>query len=161
MWRLKAQVADLLDQDYELVCVDESCFTWRGYQHREWAPKHENFELYQFAGGPRIQCIAVCGAVSLRGKELFVPRVKSFDGAAYLAFVQQLHAKMGGRKYFLQCDQCRIHTTRNVLHWAASQGVPIVLGVAYCPWFQGIECFWGSVKRAFRQLGTKRLLAFE
>ena len=61
----------------------------------------------------------------------FVTRVKSFDAEAYLDFVKGLHEKMAGRKYFVQCDQCRIHTARVVLEWCASQGVPVVLGVPY------------------------------
>ena len=66
---------------------------------------------------------------------------------------------MGTRKYFLQLDNCRIHTTVAVKAWASEAQVPLLMGVPYCPQYSGIETFWAGAKRTFRQLGTKVILS--
>ena len=103
--------------------------------------------------------MACVGAISARGKEHFAYRVKSFDGAAFLKLMISLNRAMRGRKYFVQMDNCRIHSTKDVKAWAAHAGVPLVFGVPYVPHYQGIENFWSGTKRAFRTIGTKTLIA--
>ena len=115
MERLRREVRELLNQEYELLSVDECCYTWRGYQRLEWSPQFENLELYRRAGGQKQQCVACCGAVSVKGgKEIFAFRQRSFNGEQFLEYCKELHQHMGNRKYFLQLDNCRIHTTLSV-----------------------------------------------
>ena len=115
-------------------------------------------ELYRRAGGQKYQCIACCGAISSRGKEYFAYKPRAFNGDDFLGFCRALHERLAGRKYFLQLDNCRIHTTKDVKAWANEVRVPLVMGVPYCPHFAGIENFWGGCKRTFRTIGTKVIL---
>ena len=73
--------------DFEIVCVDECVFSWRGYKKHEWAPKYENLELHRHAGGPSQTCIACVGAISMAGKEHFYYAPKSINGDQFLEFL--------------------------------------------------------------------------
>ena len=99
--RLRFETKELIAANYELVCVDECCFTWRGYKKMDWSPKYENLELCKCAGGPKQQCVACIGAVSLRGKELFCYNYRSINGDQFLDYVIQLKQHMGNRKFFM------------------------------------------------------------
>ena len=66
---------------------------------------------------------------------------------------------MGTRKYFLQLDNCRIHTTLAVKAWAREKNVPLVMGVPYAPEYTGIENYWAQCKRSFKKIGTKVILS--
>ena len=76
----------MIADGYELICVDESCFTFRGYQKKEWANAGENLELYKFAGGPKLNYISCCGSISNNGKEIFVYQPAAFNGETFLDF---------------------------------------------------------------------------
>ena len=67
----------------------------------EWAPKYENLELFRIAGGKQHQCVACVGAISIRGKELFEYRIRSFNGEQFLDFMVRLKQHMGNRRFFV------------------------------------------------------------
>ena len=156
--RLHREVTGLLAAGYECVFADEACFTWRGWQRREWSHRRTNIELPQLQP-LRGQCWACCGAVSREsGKLVFMFRERAFKGPDIVAFFRELAARMDGRTWFLLLDNATVHQTRALREEAERAGVPLVFNVPYSPWFNSIELHWAQAKHVFRRLGTRSLL---
>ena len=156
--QMRSSVEKWLGEGYEMLQLDECCFTWRGYTKNCWAPKGSNLELHR-VNASDANCIACVGAISTtQGKELFSFRYKSFNAAQFLSFFKQLCRHMRGRRWFAFLDNCSIHKCKPLLNWARRCKVPLVFCVPYSPQFNGIELFWAQAKHIYRQMGTRNLL---
>ena len=102
----------MVERGYELVNVDECCFTYRGYSKLEWAPKGVNLILSQKSTMNYRQCVACVGAISAeRGKIQLNFHDKSLNADQFMQFLNDVHAKMNGAKYYILADNASIHKT--------------------------------------------------
>ena len=159
-YELKRQVRKLLEDGYNIVQVDETCYTWRGYKKQAWAPRKHNMHLTWLPPANEVS-IACVGAIDAdRGKMLFHFRPRSFDGDAFFDFFEELCRKLDdGQPWCMMLDNCSIHRTLKLKARAAELGIPLVFNVAYSPQYMGIETFWANTKRAYKQMGVKTMLA--
>ena len=124
----------MVDRGYELVNVDECCFTYRGYSKQEWAPKGVNLILPQKSTMNYRQCVACVGAISSeRGKIQFNFHDKSLNAEQFMQFLNDVHAKMNGAKYYLLADNASIHKTATVKECSRLNGVPLIYLPPYAP----------------------------
>ena len=124
----------MVDRGYELVNVDECCFTARGYSKLEWAPKGMNLILPQKATQNYRQCVACVGAISAeRGKIHFNFHDRSLNAEQFMKFLNDLHVKMNGVKYYVLTDNASIHKTAAVKECSRLNGVPLIYLPPYAP----------------------------
>ena len=65
---------------------------------------------------------------------------------------------MRGRQWYALLDNASIHKTKKVKEFAKREGIPLVYNVKYSPQYNGIEEFWGCIKRCYKAIGTRNLL---
>jgi len=61
--------------------------------------------------------------------------------------IEDLVAHKGRGKFALFADNCSIHKTQRVRDCCKLNKVPLILNIAYCPWFNGVELCFAHWKR--------------
>ena len=135
---------DCKSRNEEFIFGDECLFNQKHLPNFAWSNKRTNITATQIVKYEPF--VAVVGAISAtRGVILNHLRAKSIKSEDFLTFLVMLKEKTPG-KCTLLLDNASIHRTHKVQEYADANDIRIVYNVAYSPWLNGIEEYWGFAK---------------
>ena len=83
---------------------------------------------------------------------------KSINTETFVAFIEQLSAKLGGGDFALFLDNLTVHKTKHAKHAFEKFNITEIFNVPYCPQFNGIESYFSQVKATYKKLLLKHVM---
>ena len=143
-----------------VVWIDETMFTRKVWEQKEWSARCQNFEVSQedlkittkaFIGG-------ICEGAGLVHYEL---EDFSIDKEKFWKFVTRLKEKMKGRAFVMYLDNLKVHTCNDSKEFLEEAGVECVWAPCYSPDYNAIELYFSQLKYLVKRARLREMIRRE
>ena len=143
-----------LSKNCYFIYVDESSFQTKVYRKKFWGDKFNRPKKFGFG---RTESVNVIAGISENGLEHVYKTYENNASETYIEFLEGLKEKLEkdkikkkllkDKKIIIIGDNCTIHKSKEIRHYLRDSKFRQLLLPTYSPQLNGIEYFWGIIKR--------------